>query len=166
MEKERMGLLAQLESIGVALPKSTKMPNDALSKRLHQALDASQRISEFAAAMPLDPSKLEKWSAKPRTKSLMDAFQRVNLAEATEIQTRKMRGLTQLEEQSIFMEVRQGVLQFAKLGEETPVFVLKDEIEDEAVIVRVRLSLNLTKNATLLSNCFFLCVSGSRNVCD
>ena len=142
MDPIRQELLNQLAAIGVALPKGTKMPNDALEKRLGQAFDASQRFAEVITSVPFQPASLSTWSSAPRSQSLLQAVQRGNLIEAVRNAANKqmpVNGQTVDEQlKDTFMEVRQCMLQFAKYWEDgLSMFVLQDEAQESAIILRV-----------------------------
>ena len=142
MDPIRQELLNQLAAIGVALPKGTKMPNDALEKRLGQALDASQRFAEVITSVPFHPTSLSTWSSAPHSQSLLQAVQRGNLIEAVRNAANKqvpVNGQTVDEQlEDTFMEVRQCMLQFAKYWEDgLSMFVLQDEAQESAIILRV-----------------------------
>ena len=79
----RQETLTTLAGLGVELPPATKMPVDALQKRLKQALICAQSVSHTLKSPPLDPPTLPEWSS-PR--SVYDGVRRGNFQEATEIE--------------------------------------------------------------------------------
>jgi hypothetical protein len=143
MDSTRQELLVQLTAIGVALPKDTKMPNDALEKRLGQALDASQAFTDVITSLPFDPTSLDTWSSSTQLKTLLKAVQRGNLIEAmrnaASLRMASSPGTLPVEQgEDTFMEVRQCMLQFAKNWEDgTSIFVLQDEAQESGMILRV-----------------------------
>jgi len=143
MDSTRQELLVQLTAIGVALPKDTKMPNDALEKRLGQALDASQAFTDVITSLPFDPTSLDTWSSSTQLKTLLKAVQRGNLIEAmrnaASLRMASSSGTPPVEQgEDTFMEVRQCMLQFAKNWEDgTSIFVLQDEAQESGMILRV-----------------------------
>jgi hypothetical protein len=143
MDPIRQDLLDQLTAIGVALPKGTKMPNDALEKRLGQALDASQTFTDIITSVPFNPAGLSTWSPSTRSKSLLEAVQRGNLIEAMRNAASEQIAGGQSGEkrptlEDTFMEVRQCMLQFAKHWEDgISVFVLQDEAQESGIVLKV-----------------------------
>jgi hypothetical protein len=147
MDPIRQNLLDQLAAIGVTLPKGTKMPDDALEKRLGQALDASQAFSDVITSVPFNPASLSTWSSSTHSQTLLEAVQRANLIEAMRnaasqqmAQASGERGVDKPSKvEDTFMEVRQCVMHFAKYWEDgISMFALQDEAQDEAIIIRVR----------------------------
>ena len=82
MDLVRQELLDLLAAIGVGLPKTTKMTNESLDKRLGQALDASQEFANVVETLPFNPGGLSTWPSSTHSKSLFEAVQRGNLVEA------------------------------------------------------------------------------------
>jgi hypothetical protein len=146
MDPLRQDLLNQLAAIGVVLPKGTKMPNDALEKRLNQALDASQTFTEIITCVPFNPTGLNTWSSSTHSESLIQAVQRGNLIEAMRNASAASQQIASGQSlvkhpkaEDTFMEVRQCMLQFAKHWEDgISVFVLQDEAQESGIILRVR----------------------------
>lgn len=85
MDQTREDLLAQLIAMDIVLPRGTKMTNEALDKRLGQALDASQTITEVLTSGSLEHATLSPWNL---SNDLVNAVQRVNLQEHSAFQTR------------------------------------------------------------------------------
>jgi len=144
MDPVRQDLLDQLAAIGVVLPNGTKMPNDALEKRLGQALDASQTFTDIITFLPFDPTGLNTWSSSTHSGSLIQSVQRGNLIEALRnaASGEMARGQTVVNHHkagNAFIEVRQCMLQFAKHWEDgISVFVLQDEAQESGIFLRVR----------------------------
>jgi hypothetical protein len=144
MDPLRQNLLNRLAAIGVVLPKGTKMPNDALEKRLNQALDASQTFTEVITSVPFNPTGLNTWSSSTHSESLIQAVQRGNLIEAMRNAASQQMASGQSlvkhpKAEDTFMEVRQCMLQFAKHWEDgISIFVLQDEAQESGIILRVR----------------------------
>ncbi|KAG5643923.1 hypothetical protein DXG03_009331 [Asterophora parasitica] len=122
--------------MGVKLPRNTKVPDNNLSKRLHQTLDAAQRHNEVLVPIsPINPSAHPKWSS---SKPLKDAVSRGNMAESFENMINgwhKRAPPTSTAEEHTFREVRKIFLAFAhhlelgckiidifSLGEKQPLF--------------------------------------------
>lgn len=135
MDQNREDLLAQLTAMDVVLPRGTKMTNEALDKRLGQALDASQTITEVLTSGSLEHAILPPWDFK---KDLVDAVQRVNLQEAARNQAAKRDG-TIAGQGNIFMEVRQCILALATHNKQgRDMFVLEDQEQESGCVMRVR----------------------------
>lgn len=142
IDQARKDLLTQLAAMGVVLPRGTKMTNDALEKRLSQALDASQTLHEVIPSTPFNPDSFPPWDM---SKSLLKAVHRGNVMEA--VMNAATSSRTELgggqsvppSQENIFMEVRQCMLQFAKHFEDRhSTFVLQDKAQESGLIIRVR----------------------------
>ena len=108
----REDLLILLASMGVAIPKTTKIPAEGLNKRLSQAFDASQQFANIIATIPINLTSFSLWSSD---KTLYQATQRGNVSEAlTQVMSQRRRGSLSPKEDS-FKELRQSVLGFAFL---------------------------------------------------
>ena len=59
--EDREQILALLQSMAVNLPSDTKLPKDALEKRLTAALYMCQSLPSFSDKFPLDPSTYPAW---------------------------------------------------------------------------------------------------------
>ncbi|KAF8075304.1 hypothetical protein FPV67DRAFT_1605748 [Lyophyllum atratum] len=134
----RPDILALLSCLGVKLPKNTKVPDDALNKRLQQALDSTQRYTDVLAPIaPVNPSDLPTWVSS--SKPLLEAVSRGNITEAYE---NMMRGggarPTSTAREDTFMEVRQVLLSFAHHWDQGhKVFALIDKQGEWCIIVRI-----------------------------
>jgi hypothetical protein len=133
----RDDLLILLASMGVVLPKSTKIPDEALNKRLSQALDAAQQISVLINPTLVNPSIYELWSSD---KTLFDATQRGNMLESFgNWISPGPKGVSSAKEDT-FKELRQIIMAFAfTLEAKHRHFCLMDNsAPDWGVYVRVR----------------------------
>ena len=133
----RDDLLILLASMGVVLPKSTKIPDEALNKRVSQALDAAQQISVLINPTLVNPSIYELWSLD---KTLLDATQRGNMLESFRNRISPgTKGVSSAKEDT-FKELRQIIMAFAFTLEANHCrFCLMDtSAPDWGVYVRVR----------------------------
>ena len=111
-EISRDDLLVLLASMGVSIPKTTKIPNDELNKRLALAFDASQQFTNIITTTPLDLTLYPLWQSD---KALYEATQRGNISEMlTQVMSQRRRGSLSPKEDT-FKELRQSVLGFARL---------------------------------------------------
>ncbi|RDB27781.1 hypothetical protein Hypma_003242 [Hypsizygus marmoreus] len=136
---DREDALTILASMGVKLPKGTKIPAVDLDKRLVQALDGAQQFSDVVAGLkvPLNPSKWPKWDS---SKPLLEAVSRGNPAEAFANAMNKAhrRPEPSTAKEDTFVEVRQILLGFsAHCDQGHKTFVLRDSREEWVVVVRI-----------------------------
>ena len=111
-EISREDLLILLASMGVAIPKTTKLPEKDLNERLAMALDASQQFTNIIATTPVDLTSCPLW---PSDKALYQATQRGNVSEAlTQVMSQRRKGSLSPKEDT-FKELRQSLLGFALL---------------------------------------------------
>lgn len=113
-EMPREDLLSLLASMGVVLPKTTKMLDEELSKRLTQAFNCSQQFTNIITTTPVDVAQYPLW---PSDKPLYQATQRGNVTELlSQVMSQPRRGSRSPKEDT-FKELRQSVLSFALLRE-------------------------------------------------
>ncbi|KAL1741790.1 hypothetical protein HDZ31DRAFT_44689 [Schizophyllum fasciatum] len=135
--EDREEILALLQSMAVNLPSDTKLPRDALHKRLKAALGMCQDHSSFAKKFPLDPFTCPVWKDKSVLESvcmgtLMEAYQNFR----AENEGRAPMVLPSYE--NAFQDLRQTVMHIAKNYDEgRPTCVLQDADGQEAICVRV-----------------------------
>lgn len=110
----RKEILAVLSSMGIDLPPATKLSDEALDKRLKQALIAAQLFSHLKITLPLDPTSLSAWPATKDNKpnSVYNAIRRGNLAEAAANYAAKLQGKDGLSELFVnaVMDLRQTLM--------------------------------------------------------
>ncbi|KAL6304710.1 hypothetical protein BKA93DRAFT_259435 [Sparassis latifolia] len=79
----RTEILTILSSMGVELPPSTKLPDEALAKRLKQAINAAQYLTKVIPAPPLNIASVPAWPPyspdSQAANSVHDAVRRDNL---------------------------------------------------------------------------------------
>ena len=76
----RQETLTVLAATGIEFPPATKLPDDALRKRLQQALNGAQSASRVLKGALLDPATLSQWSNSRAHESmgrnnLLEAYQ-------------------------------------------------------------------------------------------
>nr|GAT49634.1 predicted protein [Mycena chlorophos] len=79
----RDAILELLRSMGVDLPRKTKLPDTELDKRLSKALDSAQYLTRVVPDPPLSPSVYSSWFADRSNSKLVDGVRRHNVGEAT-----------------------------------------------------------------------------------
>ncbi|KZT64969.1 hypothetical protein DAEQUDRAFT_565796 [Daedalea quercina L-15889] len=128
----RQETLTILASMGVELPSATKMPDDALQKRLRQALNSAQYISNVLSNPPLDPAALSAW---PSGRSVYDGVRRGNFEEAMQNYQRKLQGKDVELYKNPMMDARQtlmGITQWWDQGHKW--MVLQDPAAEQCAI--------------------------------
>ncbi|KAI5835664.1 hypothetical protein K523DRAFT_260382 [Schizophyllum commune Tattone D] len=134
---DREQILALLQSMGVNLPSDTKLPKDALEKRLTAALSMCQSLPSFSDKFPLDPSTYPAW----KDKSALDGFRMGTLMEAYQAFRAESEGRTRNvlpSYEHAFADLRQKIMYLANMYDEgQPTCVLQDEEGQEAICVRV-----------------------------
>ena len=132
----REDILVFLSSMGVVLPKDTKMPIEDLNKRLGNALDTSQQFEQLIGTKTVDPSEFTQWVGK----DILKASHRNNMHEkvtGTGVMSQRKKGPLSAKEDT-FRELRQSILAIAHSCDEdyTDVYYM-DEEEKWAIFVRV-----------------------------
>ncbi|KAF8159212.1 hypothetical protein B0H34DRAFT_702485 [Crassisporium funariophilum] len=131
----RDDLLILLASMGVSLPKTTKIPDADLHKRVLSALDTSQQLSDLIEKLPVDPTNYPLWSSK---KTLFEASQRQNMTEAIcrEMAHEKLGPLAPKEE--VFKEMRKSIMGFAYMRDmDLYEMCFADDSEQWGILVRI-----------------------------
>ncbi|OSX56732.1 hypothetical protein POSPLADRAFT_1158823 [Postia placenta MAD-698-R-SB12] len=79
----REEILSVLAGLGIELPPATKLPHEALQKRLKQSLLAAQSFFNVLPAPPVDPKSLTEWPLPEHEpdNTVLEAIKRSNLAE-------------------------------------------------------------------------------------
>ncbi|KAF9528997.1 hypothetical protein CPB83DRAFT_853592 [Crepidotus variabilis] len=108
-DMSRVDLLVVLASMGVVLPKETKLPLEELGKRLGSALDASQEMAALLGSPPVNLDLLFKWASNPG-KTLFKASQRGNFTELTTGEMEQPKKGPGALKSDTFKELRQSVL--------------------------------------------------------
>ncbi|KAJ3542900.1 hypothetical protein NM688_g5923 [Phlebia brevispora] len=113
----REELISALNYMRVAIPPETKLPDDALHKRLKHALNGSQNAANTIAKPDLDISGLPMW---PSGRSVYEAGRRGDLSEGIQIASAKDRagGDPFPLYSNPFMDLRQTVMGISKHWDE------------------------------------------------
>ncbi|KAK7052835.1 hypothetical protein VNI00_004154 [Paramarasmius palmivorus] len=131
--QEKLGLLA---SMGVKLLPTTRIPEEAVDKRLRSAIDAAQYFPKFSEHVPFNPKSFPVW---PDSEPLKKAVSRNNLAEAMKVQVGSMTGEDPFPlYQNAFIDVRQtlmGLGSFVDKGLQTA--YIEDREEEHAICLRI-----------------------------
>ncbi|KDR81001.1 hypothetical protein GALMADRAFT_1118997 [Galerina marginata CBS 339.88] len=106
----REDTLVLLASMGIVLPKDTKLPIEELNKRLGQALDTSQEYSDHIETALVDPWAFPLW---PTEKSLYEATKRGNMTESLMGSMSQPKKGDLSSKEDTFKEMRQSVLSLA-----------------------------------------------------
>ncbi|KAH9925054.1 uncharacterized protein BXZ73DRAFT_50322 [Epithele typhae] len=145
----RTELLQVLSSIGVELPKNTKLPDNELSKRLRDALNLAQEKDTLPPTF--DVEKMKKWplfdqpsskensaGARKSKQSLLEAMKRSNLGEAFQNALTGNKAQPDLYK-DVFTDLRQTVMNVANnLDAGHKAFILHDPKQQQcAVNVRI-----------------------------
>ncbi|TFY69765.1 hypothetical protein EVJ58_g251 [Rhodofomes roseus] len=132
----RQETLTILAGMGVELPPATKLPDEALQKRLRQALNGAQYVSNVLANSPLDLATLSAW---PLAHSVYEGVRRGNLQEAQHNYQAKLQGReTELYKNPI-LDARQTLMGIAKWWDEEHRWMVLQDPESEQCAINIRL---------------------------
>ncbi|KAJ7119644.1 hypothetical protein C8R44DRAFT_706503 [Mycena epipterygia] len=136
----REEILSLLSSMGLDLPRKTKLPDAELDKRLSKALDSAQYLTRVIPTPPLDPSTYPSWFRDKSNKTVLEAIRRHNIGEATMIYDSKMKGIDNPIPlySNAFMDVRQTLMSIGNACDTGmhPV-ILQDPGESSGICMRV-----------------------------
>ncbi|KAG7091274.1 hypothetical protein E1B28_010323 [Marasmius oreades] len=138
IEATREEKLGFLSSMGVELSPNTRLPEEAVDKRLRGAIDGAQYFYSVIDEVPVNPASFPMWSkTDPENKPLVLAVRRGNFAEVTAML--KARGENPFPlYQNAFMDVRQTLMTLGKhFDDGHPEAVLQDKGHDYAICMRV-----------------------------
>ncbi|KAF9262698.1 hypothetical protein L218DRAFT_867173 [Marasmius fiardii PR-910] len=137
---EKLGFLA---SMGIELPSTTRLPDDALDKKLHDTMDAAQYFKDAISKTPVDPKSLPLWplgSAASSGSKLWKATVRGNLGEVLGRDGiyRSRSELPFSEYEKTFMALRVIVGELAKgMDEGDSSLLLQDKEQSSCIFLRV-----------------------------
>lgn len=102
-----------LSCMGVELPRTTRLPDDVLDKRLRDALNHAQHRSGLPPSS-LDPARLPRW---PAGEPLLKVLRRVDLGEALAIEDAERAGKAYERElfQDVFWDLGQTMVAIGKV---------------------------------------------------
>lgn len=118
----RRETLSILSAIGVELPPETRLSDEALEKRLKQAINAAQCLAQHIPNSPLNPATLAAWpSTSPGDdRSVHDAVKRGDMAEALANLEARMQGRDNAVAlyQNAVLDLRQTLMALASMLDE------------------------------------------------
>ncbi len=132
--EEKLRLLA---GIGVELSPTTRLPEEALDRKIRSAIDASQLFAKVIDDPIVDPSSLPLWKGP---KSLMESVRRGSIAEAFAIHRAKAEGNLKAPELYVnpWMDVRQTLMSLANnVDQKQSCVIAQDAGNDYAICMRV-----------------------------
>ncbi|KAJ7021435.1 hypothetical protein C8F04DRAFT_1402931 [Mycena alexandri] len=136
----REEILRLLSSLGVDLPKKTKLHDAELDNRLSKALDGAQYLSRVVATLPFDPAVYPSWFRDKSNKPILEAIARHNVGEATLIDASERKGINDPFPlyTNAFMDLRQTLMSIGNACDKGMVpFVLQDKGEMSGICMRV-----------------------------
>ncbi|KAL0072615.1 hypothetical protein AAF712_000378 [Marasmius tenuissimus] len=138
IEASREEKLRLLACMGVELSPTTRLPEEAVDKRLKSAIDASQYFSSVITEVPLNPASFPTWSkSDKKNKPLLDAVRRGNPAEAMAVARANGQNPHPLF-QNAFLDVRQTLMTMGNnLDNGCTEMILQDKGQDYAICLRV-----------------------------
>ncbi|KAF9262697.1 hypothetical protein L218DRAFT_929193 [Marasmius fiardii PR-910] len=127
--------LSFLASMGVELSPATRLPEEAVDKKLRGVIDAAQYFSSVIDQIPVHPASFPMWHSNED--SLLKAVRRGNVAEAQA--AFKAHGENPFPlYQNAFMDVRQTLMALGKhLDDGYSEVILQDKGEDYAICMRI-----------------------------
>ncbi|KAJ7226886.1 hypothetical protein GGX14DRAFT_417564 [Mycena pura] len=133
-------ILNLLGTMGVELPRKTKLPHAELDKRLSKALDSAQYITRVLPDPSLDPTAYPSWLDDKSNKPVIEAIRRHNVGEATLIAESHEKGINDPFPlfANAFMDLRQSLMSIANACDTSmsPV-VLQDEADSSGICIRL-----------------------------
>lgn len=113
------------------------MPDEALQKRLRQALSCAQYLSNVLKKPPLDPAILPEW---PSSRTVYDGVRRVNFQEATENFHARLQGKEVELYKNPMIDARQTLMSIAKSWDEGHRWMVLQDPDSEQCAINVRVS--------------------------
>lgn len=133
----RKEILTTLAGLGVELPPATKMPDEALQKRLRQALNSAQYASHVLKNLPLDPATLNEW---PPSRPTFDGVRRGNFQEASENFHARLQGKGVELYKNPVADARQTLMGIAKWWDEGHRWMVLQDPDSEQCAINIRVS--------------------------
>lgn len=140
----RAELIEVLSTMGVSIPETSKLPKDALEKRLGHAINSSQSLSSIISRPPISLSQYSKWAARPEdSRSVKDAIRRGDMGEAMRSLDAQLRGLddTVPLHTNAFMDVRQTLLHLARNWDNGLDIAVMQDLDKAKCAVNLRVSI-------------------------
>lgn len=133
--------LQYLYSMGVDLPLTTRLPDDAIEKKFRSAIDASQSFATINAKPPFDPSVLPPWSKTTCKTTLLKTVSRGNFEEAFANIRARREGKDSAWPlfENTFMDARQTIMGLADgIDNGVNTALIQDKDTKCAICIRVR----------------------------
>ncbi|KAJ7226890.1 hypothetical protein GGX14DRAFT_627398 [Mycena pura] len=132
----RQEILNLLSTIGVNLPRNTKLPDAELDARLSKALDSTQYLTRVLPDLPLDPTAYPSWPDDKFNHSVLKTIMRHNMREATLIIESHGKGIDKLYSNS-FMGLRQCLKEIGTCCDARMLpMIFKDEAKSSSICMR------------------------------
>lgn len=136
----REEILGLLSSMGIDLPRKTKLSDAELDKRLSKALDSAQYLTRVIPKPPVNPISYPSWFRNESNTPVLDAIRRHNVGEATLIDGSQMRGVDNPFPlyTNAFMDLRQTFMTIANACDKGMLpLILQDKGESSGICMRV-----------------------------
>ncbi|KAH8798447.1 hypothetical protein DL96DRAFT_1699457 [Flagelloscypha sp. PMI_526] len=129
--------LALLHSLGVILPPKTKLPLEALLRRIRQCLDAAQETKLYIHTSSINPGVLPAWTTHSGENSLQERMYRFSYKEASQNHTARLLGKESYKElyEDPFQDLRMTLQQIAiKVDAGHHAFIVQDSDKEHCGI--------------------------------
>ncbi|KAL0570768.1 hypothetical protein V5O48_011196 [Marasmius crinis-equi] len=133
---EKLGLMA---SMGIELPATNRLPDEAIEKKFRSSVDAAQYFGKVVRNGKLDPAGLAVWSTRSG-KTLVEAVARGNLGEGMGREgIMRVRGESAFPKyEKAFIELRQGISTIASaMDQGVECAALQDVEHSSAICLRI-----------------------------
>lgn len=148
----RAELLKVLDGMDISIPANTKLPNNALEKRLKQAIKASQSMASVISKIPLPLAELPKWPTNSDEHTVFRAIRRGDFREATMNIEGRLRGEDPFPLRvNPVIDVRQTLMTLAKNWDRGSKFAIMQDIQTETCAINIRvceLLVHITRRAS------------------
>ncbi|KAL6304709.1 hypothetical protein BKA93DRAFT_732547 [Sparassis latifolia] len=141
----RIDTLSVLSSMGIELPATTKLPDEALEKRLEQALYAAQSLAKVIPKVPLHIASVPSWpsctSGVDETRSVHDAIRRGNFGEAVACMRARSVGAENAVDLYVnpILDLRQTLMCIAKLWDDGYRCCVVKDPEGQTFAINIRM---------------------------
>jgi len=132
----RQETLAILAGMGVELPPATKLPDAALQKRLRQALNGAQFVSNVLPEPPLNPATLSAW---PSAHKVYEGVRRGNFHEAQQNYQAKLQGKETELYKNPMLDARQTLMGIARWWDAGHRWMVLQDPDSEQCAINIRL---------------------------
>ncbi|KAH9944915.1 hypothetical protein B0H21DRAFT_779324 [Amylocystis lapponica] len=141
MDLSREETLAILSSMGIELPPRTKLPDEALAKRLKQAINAAQCLSTVVPDAHVDPATIRRWPTEGENRSVYAAIRRGDLHEAAATAHARALGRDQAVDlyTNAFMDLRQTLMGIAVAWDEGRTWGVIQDPQHETCAITFRI---------------------------